>query len=494
MTEQWGALLRRYRTRAGFTQEHLADVAGVSIRTIRRWETGHRPQAHGPSVKRVAQALGLTTDECEQLRAMAADPAAEQQPGAGRAVAPPRQLPLDPEPFAGRAAELGELTAKLAGTARGIVVVDGPRGVGKTFLVLRWAAGHSAQFPDGQLYAGLRGFGTNAGAQAPADVLSQFLFALGFTPQEVPGDVEARAALYRGAVAGKRLLVVLDNARDSQQVQPLLPRSPGCAVVVTSRHRLNGLVIGSGAESLTLGPMPDTEAREILAAAIGPRRASADGADELLGFCRGLPLVLGAVAARAAAHPDRGLRELTEELREFVASSPANHDRTSGLAAILGEHHPDVELFELASRLVQQAHQLNELGRPEDALSAITDAEAVYRQLDRQTPGFYRAGPLAECLVTKSLQLLDLGFGEEAVKASAEAVQLRRPHDDERGQPGVPTAAVLRMLAGSLGNHAVLLCTTGRQDEALAALTEVVELRRRFATARKAGRTVSSRG
>ncbi|WP_410612578.1 hypothetical protein [Amycolatopsis sp. lyj-109] len=90
---------------------------------------------------------------------------------------------------------------------------------------------------------------------------------------------------------------------------------------------------------------------------------------------------------RAAAHPERDLRALTEELRELAAASPTSHDRTSGLAAVLGEYHPDVELMELGSSLMSQAHQLNELGWPDDALSAITDAEAGYRQLDRQTRG-----------------------------------------------------------------------------------------------------------
>ncbi|WP_410564869.1 helix-turn-helix domain-containing protein [Amycolatopsis sp. cmx-4-61] len=490
MTARWGALLRRHRIRAGFTQERLAEAAGVSIRTIRRWETGGRGQPHGPSVRRVVQTLGLTAGEGELLVAMAADPAAKPH----RTSSPPRLRPVDFGSFVGRVAELRDLTAGLTGPhGRHVVVVHGPRGIGKTFLAWRWAAGHSTGFPDGQLLADLRGFGTNAGAQAPSDVLHDFLLSLGVAPGEIPGGVDDRAALYRRAVAGKRLLVVLDNARDSNQVQPLLPGNPAGAVLITSRHRLSGVAVGSGAESLALAPLPDSDARQILAASIGAQRAADEGADELLAFCGGQPLVLAAVAARAAAHPERGLRELTEELRELTAASPASHDRTSGLAAVLGEYHPDVELMELGSGLLTQAHHLNEAGRPDDALSAITDAEAVYRQLDRQTPGFYRAGPLADCLLNKSLQLLDLGFAGEGVRASAEAVELRRPSDDP-GQRWVPTGALLRMLAAALENHAVLLCAVGRQAEALAALTEVVELRKRFVTAKQTGRPVSPRG
>ncbi|WIX90243.1 hypothetical protein [Amycolatopsis sp. DG1A-15b] len=126
-------------------------------------------------------------------------------------------------------------------------------------------------------------------------------------------------------------------------------------------------------------------------------------------------------------------------------------------------------------------------------LGAVAARAAAHPERDRQTPGVYRAGPLADCLLKKSLQLLDLGFGEEGVEATAEAVELRRPRGDDPGQ-AVPTGALLRMLAGSLGTHALLLSTVGRQDEAVAALTEVVEVRKRFVAAKEAGRTVSSRG
>ncbi|MGW5747173.1 helix-turn-helix domain-containing protein [Amycolatopsis sp. NPDC003861] len=485
MTEHWGARLRRHRTRAGFTQEHLAEAAGVSIRTLRRWETGDRGHPHGPSVRRVAQVLDLSASERDQLLALADGP----EPAQGRAFAPPRLRPFDAGLFVGRTAELDTLTAKLTGPrSTGIVVVDGPRGIGKSFLALRWAAAHTTDFPDGLLYADLWGSRTDLGAQAPSDVLRDFLLSLGVTPGEVPGGSDERAALYRNLVAGTQLLVVLDDARDSNQVQPLLPGTG--AVLITSRHRLNSLVVGSGADSVTLAPMPDTDARQLLAGSIGAR---SDGVAELLEFCAGQPLVLSAVAARAAAHPERDLHALTEELRELAAASPAPHDRTSGLAAVLGEYHPDVELMELGSDLMTQAHQLNELGRPEEALSALTDAEAVFRQLDRQTPRYYQAGMLAECLITKSLQLLGLGFAEAGVEVSAEAVALRRPRDDGPG-PSIPTGAALRMLANSLSNHAVLLCTVGRPEEALAALSEVVELRKRFITGKQAGRAVSARG
>ncbi|MET8998555.1 helix-turn-helix domain-containing protein [Amycolatopsis sp. NPDC004169] len=487
MAERWGASLRRYRTRAGLTQEQLAEAAGVSIRTLRRWETGDGGHPHGPSVRRVARVLDLTGGERDRLLALADEP----DPTAGRAVAPPRLRPFEPGPFVGREAELDALTAHLTGTpCRNLVVVDGPRGIGKTFVALRWADRQRGAFPDGQLYADLWGSRTDLASRGPSEVLHDFLLELGVTPEEIPGGAEERAALYRTVVAGKRLLVVLDDARDSNQVRLLLPESLEGAVLITGRHRLNGLVAGSGAGSVTLGPLPEAAARQLLAASIGADRATGDGAGELLEFCGGQPLVLYAAAARAAAHPERDLHEVTGELRELAAASPALHDRTSGLAAVLGEYHPDVELMELGSDLMTQAYRLNDLGRPDAALSALTDAEAVYRQLDRQTPRFYRAGPLADCLMTKSLQLLDLGFVEEAVRASAESVELRRPGDDDL----LPTGAVLRMLASSLGNHAMLLCAVGRPEEAVAALTEGVELRKRFVAAKQAGRTVSSRG
>ena len=154
----------------------------------------------------------------------------------------PRQLPAPPARFVGRRAELAALDR---GTEVPVWVVHGARGVGKTWLALRWANGHTASFPDGQLHADLRGRG-------PDDVLRGFLTALCVPAGRLPADLDALAALYRSTLAGRRVLVVLDNAPDADQVRPLLPGSPGCVVVVISRSRLNGLVTADGARALAL--------------------------------------------------------------------------------------------------------------------------------------------------------------------------------------------------------------------------------------------------
>jgi DNA-binding SARP family transcriptional activator len=220
-------------------------------------------------------------------------------------VVRPAQLPADLAAFAGRRAEVARVSALLeepAASAMVIGAIDGMPGAGKTTLAVHWAHLVADRFPDGQPYVNLRGFGPG-GALGPAEVLSGFLIALGVTPQQVPADLDGRAALYRSLLAGQRVLVVLDNARDVAQVRPLLPGSPGCMVIVTSRNRLTGLVASDGAWMLTLDVFSAADAREALARRLGADRVVAEPAavDEIIAASGRLPLAL--VAARAAAHP-----------------------------------------------------------------------------------------------------------------------------------------------------------------------------------------------
>ncbi|WP_284746089.1 AfsR/SARP family transcriptional regulator [Amycolatopsis sp. RTGN1] len=234
----------------------------------------------------------------------------------------PHQLPAAPSSFVGR----DELLAVLdhAGEAAGPVVISaigGAGGIGKTWLALHWAAGKLDEFPDGQLYVNLRGFDPVAEPMPVSVAVRGFLHALGVDGAAVPPDPDAQLALYRSLLAGKRVLVVLDNAAGTDQVVPLLPGSPACRVVVTSRHRLGALVATHGARPVSLDVLSAPEARELLARHVGRDRLDAEAGtvDELIRLCAGLPLALGIVAARVATAPELPLRLLAEELADHSA-------------------------------------------------------------------------------------------------------------------------------------------------------------------------------
>jgi hypothetical protein len=238
----------------------------------------------------------------------------------GRVV--PRQLPPAVPRFAGRGAEMAALTGLLerapgaAGTVA-ISAIDGTAGIGKTALAVHWAHQVADRFPDGQLYVNLRGFGP-ADPMAPEEGLRAFLDALQVPAGQVPATEAGQQGLYRSLLARKRMLIVLDNARDPGQVRPLLPGVPGCMVLVTSRNQLTGLAAAEGAHLLTLDILTGTEAHELLADRIGAARLTAepDSAAELIRLCARLPLALAITAARAGAHPRRTLAALAAELRD----------------------------------------------------------------------------------------------------------------------------------------------------------------------------------
>jgi DNA-binding SARP family transcriptional activator/tetratricopeptide (TPR) repeat protein/transcriptional regulator with XRE-family HTH domain len=234
----------------------------------------------------------------------------------------PRQLPAAVRHFTGRTAELKRLT-ELAEEARSesspaISVIAGMAGVGKTALAVHWSHQMAPRFADGQLYMNLRGFDPAGAPVTPAEAVRGFLDALGVPPERIPPSLDAQAALYRTLLAGKHMMIVLDNAADEHQVRPLLPAGPGCLVVVTSRSQLAGLAASNSASLITLDVPTFAEARQMLAVRLGADRAAAEPhtVTEITGLCARLPLALAVAAARAAASSHLPLAALAVELRD----------------------------------------------------------------------------------------------------------------------------------------------------------------------------------
>jgi DNA-binding SARP family transcriptional activator/tetratricopeptide (TPR) repeat protein len=248
-----------------------------------------------------------------------APPGPPPAPAGNRLV--PAQLPPAVAGFVGRGAELAWLAALLPerpdpGAPILISAVTGGAGVGKTALAVQFAQQVRDRFPDGQLYVNLRGYGPGAPVP-PATVLGHFLRALAVPGDQVPVDVDAATALYRSILAGRRVLVVLDNAGTAEQVRPLLPGTPGCAVVVTSRDRLSGLVAQDGARRMLVDPLGPAEAYALLADVLGEARVDAEraAAAELAELCARLPLALRIAAANLADQPGRRVAHYVAELR-----------------------------------------------------------------------------------------------------------------------------------------------------------------------------------
>ncbi|MER5509889.1 BTAD domain-containing putative transcriptional regulator [Streptomyces sp. NPDC002766] len=250
----------------------------------------------------------------QDVRPADAAPRPEKPPGPR---VRPAQLPHDIERFTGRYVELRCLRTLLGtdgGTAA--VLLTGTAGVGKTALAVHWGHELAERYPDGQLHVDLRGFDPVAEPLHPAEALRGMLGALGVPERRLPSGPDALTGLFRSTLSGRRMLVLLDDAFDTEQVRPLLPASPGCLTLVTSRRGLSGLVT-AGARPLRVDPPSAADARDLLAERVGRDRLAAEpaAADEIVGLCGRLPLALAAVAARAADRPDLPLATLAAELR-----------------------------------------------------------------------------------------------------------------------------------------------------------------------------------
>nr|WP_277611412.1 BTAD domain-containing putative transcriptional regulator [Streptomyces scabichelini] len=351
LVEPLAEVLMRALHAAGRGAEALDCYTTVRQRLVE--ELGADP---GPGLREVHQAIlqGRLPDAAARSRHSPSQPPLLPAPSAGPPsprrtwsswpwpTQVPAQLPFGVTEFAGRQEELARLESVLAAaadhsTAVVISAVSGTAGVGKTALALHWARRVRKLFPDGQLHVNLRGFDPGGPTMDPAAAVRGFLDAFGVPPARIPAGLEGQVGLYRSLLAGRRVLVVLDNARDAEQVRPLLPGAPGCLALVTSRNRLTSLAAIEGAHLVTVDLLAPAAARDLLISRLGAARVAAEPAavEEIVARCAGLPLALVVVAARAAAQPHLPLAGLAGELRKadsrldaLDAGDPASQVRT----------------------------------------------------------------------------------------------------------------------------------------------------------------------
>ncbi len=372
----------------------------------------------------------------------------------------PKQLPAVTRVFSGRARELDRLDQ--VGRTAVISAIRGTGGIGKTTLALRWAYANTERFPDGQLYVNLHGFDSRNAPMAPAAALRGFLGALGFPAQEMPAELDALAALWRSVAAGRRMLVVLDNARDVAQVTPLLPGNEAGTVVITSRNRLTSLVASAGALALELEVLSDPEARQVLAAHIPAERMAAepDAVNELLDACAGLPLALSIMAARITAYPEFPLSSFADELRESRLDALDGDDPETNLRAVLSWSYRA-----LSPAAAGVFAQLGQVPGPEFGLDAaasltglpvprtralLSDLEAACL-VTQYVPGRYRLHDLVR------LYAIELADDEKALRRIMDyyvhtghaAALLLKPHRQQLDLPEPDPQVVLTALETS---------------------------------------------
>lgn len=411
---RFGAQLRRRRQMAGLTQEELAEKSGVSVRAISDIERGYTDQPHYGTLRRIAGALAAPFGAD-------AHSAAPQWPR-------PAQLPPDLRDFTGRAErveQLGRLLSKAhegeaLGAAVVVAAITGTGGIGKSALALHVAHQIAPRFEDGQLYLNLRGSGLNP--VSPGESLARFLRDLGVDLAQIPADEPERAALYRSRLAGRRVLIVLDDARDAAQVRPLLPGAAGCAVLVTGRESLPDL---DGAHQTELDVLDEADAVALFEHIVGSSRTAAEMAAvaNVLASCGGLPLAIRIAGARLAVRPTWSIAALADRLAdartrldELKAGDLAvratftisyEHVRAAGVAASLPPDRafrmlaladgPDISLPAAAALMGTSREQAR------TSLEILADAHL----LQAVAPGRYRLHDLLRAYAAERIQAED---------------------------------------------------------------------------------------
>jgi len=314
----FGALLQRYRGLRGLTQEQLAERSGLSTQEISLLERDIRRWPRSTTVESLAKGLELGAAQRGTLFA-----AARRKPPAALGRQPrtpvPRELPRPPVDFTGRAGELATLLRLLEASDQAAVCgIDGMGGIGKSALAIHAAHQLTRAFPHGQLYVDLQGAAAGLPPLEPVSVLGRMLRSLGLEPSTVPPTIEEASARFRSLAAGRRLLLVLDNASGAEQVRPLLPGSATCAVLVTSRQPLATL---EGASALHLDVLSEDDALELLGRIAGAGRVGdelAAGID-VVRACARLPLAIRIAGARLTARPRWSVRELAGQLTDAAS-------------------------------------------------------------------------------------------------------------------------------------------------------------------------------
>lgn len=317
---EFGAVLRELRARQGLSLAELAERTHYSRGHLANVERGIK----APTME-LAAACDEALDAGQRLRPLVPERRKPERPGLLR----PAQLPAGSSRFVGRARQLQILDEVLAGQDGPMLcVVHGAPGVGKTAVALQWAHRRAHLFPDGQLFVDLHAYGPTSVPADPASVLEGFLVVLGWPSEQIPADIEERARLYRSLMHDRRILVVLDNAASSAQLRPLLPAGPGNAVLITSRVRLEGVVVREGAAELALAPFEPGEALALLREVLGVSRVEhlSHVAMQIARWCGHLPLAVCLAAERIAAHPGFSMDILAADLAE-------EHARLDALAA-----------------------------------------------------------------------------------------------------------------------------------------------------------------
>jgi tetratricopeptide (TPR) repeat protein len=467
--------LRRLVSAAGLSCRALEESTSVrsdffSKSQWARWLNG----ISGPPRNAIRKLIErLAEDEIEAGHLVAlwdkAFAPADSPPAGDNGQIRPRQLPVSVQQFIGRTSHLQVLSGFVdqARSSSGpvVIVIEGMAGVGKTALANHLAHSVSDRFPDGQLYVNVRGYDHTVGPMKPGEVLPGFLDALGVAPQSFPVSADDQAALYRSVLAGKHVLIVIDNACDAEQVRRLLPGGPGSLVLVTSRNQLTGLV-AEGAHLLRLEPFTSDEARGLLERRLGSDRVQRESqaADELVKLCAGLPLALSVAAAYVATHPDFPLAALTNEFRNrgldvLDTGDPAtttrsvfsrSYDNLSDHAApmfrLLGIHPgPDVSLAAAASLTAMPAEQARR------AIDELTRAHL----LEEYLPGRFTFHALLRAYAAEQAERLDSAADRRAAAhrvldyylhtAISASARLRPYHQQLRvdlPRPGVMTTEI----------------------------------------------------